>query len=101
MYVNTVDFVAIATFLAVMPVLASERQYEWVNVARIVAVGDVHGDYDKMVQCLNGVIDDSNKWIGGKTHLVQTGDVLDKGPDLKKALVLNSRQWMQVGWCMR
>ena len=67
------------TTLAVMPVLAAERQYEWSNVARIVAVGDVHGDYDQMVKCLkaNGVIDDSNKWIGGKTHLVQVGDILD------------------------
>ena len=75
---------------AAMPGLAAERQYEWTNVARIVAVGDVHGDYEKMVKCLkaNGVIDDGNKWIGGKTHLVQTGDILSKGPDSKKAMDL-------------
>ena len=31
--------VAFLTFLSVMPVLAVERQYEWTNVARIVAIG--------------------------------------------------------------
>ncbi|MGD0089074.1 MAG: metallophosphoesterase [Planctomycetota bacterium] len=69
---------------------AQERTYEWQNVARIVAVGDVHGDYDQFVKCLlaAGVIDDAHKWIAGQTHLVQTGDVLDRGPDSKKALDL-------------
>jgi hypothetical protein len=84
--------VAFLTFLTVTPLLAAERQYEWSNVARIVAVGDVHGDYDKMVKCLkaNGVIDDDNKWTGGMTHLVQVGDILGKGPDSKKAMDLLS-----------
>jgi len=83
-------FASLMAAVAVMPVLAAERQYEWSNVARIVAVGDVHGDYDKMVKCMkaNRVIDGSNKWIGGKTHLVQTGDILDKGPESKKAMDL-------------
>jgi hypothetical protein len=61
---------AFLTFIVAIQVLAVERQYEWSNVARIVAVGDVHGDYDKMVVCrkATGVIDDGNKWIRGKTH---------------------------------
>ncbi|MCY3020567.1 MAG: metallophosphoesterase [Planctomycetota bacterium] len=69
---------------------AQEQAYEWKDVARVVAVGDVHGDYEQFVKCLTaaGVIDEANKWIGGKTHLVQTGDILDRGPDSKKALDL-------------
>ena len=60
------------------------------NVQRVVAVGDVHGDYTQFVRVLQdaGIIDRKNKWIGGKTHLVQTGDVLDRGPDSRKAMDL-------------
>jgi TPR repeat protein len=53
----------------------------WTGVGRIVAVGDVHGDYDAFVAVLKSanLIDDSLNWSGGKTHLVQTGDILDRG----------------------
>ncbi|HVW84971.1 MAG TPA: metallophosphoesterase, partial [Bryobacteraceae bacterium] len=53
----------------------------WTNVARVVGVGDVHGDYEQLVAVLKsaGLIDDAANWIGGKTHLVQTGDILDRG----------------------
>lgn len=60
------------------------------NVQRVVAIGDVHGDFNQLVTVLQaaGVIDRKNKWAGGKTHLVQTGDVLDRGPDSRKAMDL-------------
>jgi hypothetical protein len=60
------------------------------GVARIVAVGDVHGDFDQLVTVLRdaGVIDKRNKWSGGKTTLVQTGDVLDRGATSRKAMDL-------------
>jgi len=62
----------------------------WTGVARTVAVGDVHGDYGQFVKALRaaGVVDDKNNWIGGKTHLVQTGDVLDRGPDSRQVMDL-------------
>ncbi len=62
----------------------------WKGVSRIVAVGDVHGDYGQLVAALRsaGVIDARNKWSGGKTHLVQTGDLMDRGPDSRKILDL-------------
>ncbi len=58
------------------------------QVERIVAVGDVHGAYDRLLAILRAaaVIDTRNRWIGGRTHLVQTGDVLDRGPDSRQAL---------------
>jgi hypothetical protein len=55
---------------------------------RVVAVGDVHGAYDKFLAILRAadIIDGRNRWAGGKTVLVQTGDVLDRGPDSRKVV---------------
>ncbi|MCC7156766.1 MAG: metallophosphoesterase [Bryobacterales bacterium] len=79
-------------FLLVLPLIAASilGQDTFQGVERIVAVGDVHGDYDQLVRVLRGagVIDNKNKWKGGKTHLVQTGDVPDRGPGTRKALDL-------------
>ena len=62
----------------------------WDRVGRIVAVGDVHGDYNQFVKILEGagLIDDQLNWTGGKTHLVQIGDVLDRGPDSRAVMNL-------------
>jgi hypothetical protein len=63
---------------------------EFTGVERIVAIGDVHGAYDRFVGILKvtGLIDAKLRWSGGKAHLVQTGDVLDRGPDSRKTLDL-------------
>src|SRR5205814_7174767 len=55
---------------------------------RVVAVGDVHGDADQLVAVLRSasLIDDKGAWSGGKAHLVQTGDILDRGPDSRRAM---------------
>ena len=62
----------------------------WKAVDRIVAVGDVHGDLPQFTSVLRaaGVIDRENNWSGGKTHLVQTGDLLDRGPDSRNLIDL-------------
>lgn len=68
--------------------LAAQDSFK--NVERIVAVGDVHGGFDELVTILRGakVIDDSNRWTGGKTHLVQIGDMVDRGADSRKVMDL-------------
>eukprot|EP00920_Eleutheroschizon_duboscqi_P039706 GHVT01095338.1.p1 GENE.GHVT01095338.1~~GHVT01095338.1.p1 ORF type:complete len:360 (+),score=68.19 GHVT01095338.1:183-1262(+) len=50
---------------------------------RIVAVGDLHGDVMNTLLILRAteIVDDDGKWIGGTTLLIQTGDLLDRGPD--------------------
>ncbi len=60
----------------------------WNNVDRVVAVGDIHGDYEQYLAVLKsaGLVDDGGHWAGGKTHLVQTGDMLDRGPDSRPVL---------------
>jgi hypothetical protein len=69
---------------------AREVQDTWSGVERVVAVGDVHGDYDQFVAVLRSakLIDGAGKWSGGKTHLVQTGDALDRGTDGRKVMDL-------------
>ena len=69
---------------------ALRGQDTWDKVERIVAVGDVHGGYVEFVGVLRNakLIDEQDRWIGGRAHLVQTGDVLDRGPDSRKAMDL-------------
>jgi hypothetical protein len=60
---------------------------------RIVAIGDVHGALDSLTTILRttGLIDAQGKWTGGSTHLVQTGDYTDRGPDVRGVLDLLMR----------
>ena len=62
---------------------------------RIVAVGDLHGDYAAWTQIARaaGVIDSKGHWSGGKTILVQMGDITDRGPDSLK--IVRSLQQLQ------
>ncbi|HSF15886.1 MAG TPA: metallophosphoesterase [Vicinamibacteria bacterium] len=86
-------FLVVPAFIAfVGPALgrAQEVPFEFEAPARIVAVGDVHGAYDTFVRALTrtGLIGDEHQWIGGASHLVQTGDVLDRGADSRKVMDL-------------
>ncbi|HVF37366.1 MAG TPA: metallophosphoesterase [Sphingomicrobium sp.] len=50
---------------------------------RIVAVGDLHGDHDAWLAIARGagLVDGKGRWTGGRTLLVQMGDIVDRGPD--------------------
>lgn len=70
---------------------AAPRQldaYRWEGVGRIVAIGDLHGDYDGYISVLQsaGVVDRRGRWVAGDTHLVQTGDIADRGPDTRRII---------------
>jgi hypothetical protein len=56
----------------------------------VVAIGDVHGDFDDFVAILQrvGLIDAQQHWSGGKATLVQVGDLLDRGPKPREAMDL-------------
>jgi hypothetical protein len=60
---------------------------------RVVAVGDLHGDLDITRKVLRaaGAIDTSDKWIGGKLVVVQTGDTIDRGDDDRAVIDLLER----------
>lgn len=82
-----------ALYILILRILvgtALAAQSEWAGVERVVAVGDVHGDYADFVSVLRsaGLIDEKGRWTGGKAHLVQTGDVLDRGDESRKVMDL-------------
>lgn len=55
---------------------------------RLVAFGDVHGDFGatRKVLQLAQIVDESGRWKAGKLVVVQTGDQLDRGDDERKIL---------------
>ena len=61
--------------------------------ARLVAIGDLHGDLDATRAALRlaGAIDDKDRWSGGKLVVVQTGDQLDRGDGERAILDLFDR----------
>ena len=77
---------------------AAPRQvddYQWDGVDRIVAIGDVHGDYDNYIAVLQlaGIVDGRGRWIAGDTHLVQTGDIADRGGAIPGASSVTCSAW--------
>ncbi|HEX7705278.1 MAG TPA: metallophosphoesterase [Thermoanaerobaculia bacterium] len=71
-----------ALLLPVSAVLAAE--------SRVVAIGDIHGEYEGFVSILQkaGLVDQKLRWTGGSTTFVQTGDYLDRGRDVRKVMDL-------------
>ncbi len=65
----------------------------WTGVQRVIAVGDIHGDLENFVAILrgNGLIDEAGRWTGGTAHLVQNGDIIDKGPSAREIFDLVMR----------
>lgn len=86
---------ALSLLLAILAAGAAGARAEdsWDGVARVVAVGDVHGDYERFVELLRqaGLLDERLRWTGGKTHLVQTGDRVDRGAASRKVMDLLMR----------
>ena len=74
--------------LCAMPAQASEWQFD--GVPRIVAVADIHGAHDAMVEAMQsaGVVDEQLSWAASDTHLVIVGDILDRGPDSRRVMDL-------------
>ena len=56
--------------------------------ARIVAVGDLHGDYAAWIDIAKAarLVGPDLTWAGGRTVLVQMGDITDRGPDSLKII---------------
>lgn len=84
---------ALLIFIFLTHLYAADIQCIWTGIEKIVAVGDLHGDFDNFKTILEGtgLIDRKLHWTGGKTHLVQIGDILDRGPDAKKIFDLMMR----------
>jgi hypothetical protein len=62
---------------------ATDPAWRFIATDRIIALGDLHGDLQATRAALRlaGLIDPADRWTGGTTTLVQTGDQLDRGDD--------------------
>lgn len=82
-----VYFLLLQSFVS-QSLFAAEDQ--WQDVERVVAIGDIHGDYENFLKVLQeaNVVNRRGNWIASETHLVQLGDVPDRGPDTDKAIAL-------------
>lgn len=58
--------------------------------SRIVALGDVHGDLERLTAILRAaeLLDSQDNWIGEDACLVLTGDFLDRGTHVRKVMDL-------------
>ena len=73
--------------------VAEMDDWHFTGVQRIVALGDVHGAYGALVETLQAtaLVDGEVSWIGRDTHLVFTGDLLDRGPGSRQVMDLVMR----------
>ncbi|MFZ9396378.1 MAG: metallophosphoesterase [Erythrobacter sp.] len=70
----------VAAILTMAPLRAENAA---TDPARIIAVGDLHGDFGawRAIAEAAGLIDGKGSWAGSATTLVQLGDMTDRGPD--------------------
>lgn len=80
---------AIAALFLCTPVLGSDASMEREAPRRIIAIGDLHGDYEAYLDIIQaaGLSNAKGSWKGGHAILVQMGDVPDRGPDTLKIIV--------------
>jgi hypothetical protein len=78
---------------AAEPVRDGDTSYRSPAPARLVAIGDLHGDLKaaRATLRLAKAIDDHDGWIGGKLVVVQTGDEIDRADDDRAILELFDR----------
>ncbi len=60
------------------------------GAARIVAIGDIHGEIEGFKNILKaaGLTDANGRWSGGRTQLIQTGDYTDRGTGTRAVMDL-------------
>jgi hypothetical protein len=58
------------------------------GIKKIVALSDVHGQYDVLIQLLKNqkIIDQNSDWAFGDGHMVMTGDMFDRGHQVNEVL---------------
>ena len=81
---------AFCTLLLAAPAQLPAQSPAVDQTTRVVAIGDIPGDFDVFVSILQQarLIDDRHHWIGGTATLVQTGDFTDRGPGVRAVMDL-------------
>jgi hypothetical protein len=83
----------ILLFLVILSPVVQADDWNVNEAGRVVAISDVHGAYEAMVETLKnvGILDESLAWAGGSTRLVIVGDLVDRGPRSRDAMDLLMR----------
>jgi hypothetical protein len=78
----------LAVLLSVLPVAAGATPAN--STPPLVAIGDVHGDFDDFCSILQrvGLIDAQRRWTGSNATFLQLGDLIDRGPKPREVLDL-------------
>jgi hypothetical protein len=78
----------ISVLLLVLPIGAATTPPT--TTPLLVAIGDVHGDFDDFCSILQrvGLIDKQRHWTGGNATFLQLGDLIDRGPKPREVLDL-------------
>jgi hypothetical protein len=86
MHGSAVRLALLATAVAAATLTAQPRGND--TAARIIAVGDVHGSLTGLTSILKaaGLSDDGKRWTGGTATFVQTGDLTDRGAQVRAVL---------------
>jgi hypothetical protein len=81
---------SLAILLLVFAVLFSSAKMADKPLKILIAIGDIHGDFEDFTLLLRrvGLVDAALRWIGGGTTLVQTGDLIDRGPKGRQVMDL-------------
>jgi hypothetical protein len=79
--------------LVILSPIALADDWRIDDAARVVAIADIHGAYEAMVETLTnvGVLDDNLAWAGGSARLVIVGDLVDRGPRSRDVMDLLMR----------
>ena len=83
-------FGMLAVLLLAAGIVFSNSQAPGKPAERLIAIGDIHGDFDDFALLLKrvGLVDTGNHWSGGTSTLVQTGDLIDRGPKGRQVMDL-------------
>lgn len=81
---------SLVVLLLVFAVLFSSAKMVDKPLKILIAIGDIHGDFEDFTHLLKrvGLVDAALRWTGGGTTLVQTGDLIDRGPKGRQVMDL-------------
>lgn len=77
-----------ATVLTVTLVILCGCSWLQTSEPRLIAIGDLHGDHGAFEEVMTraGLMNKDGNWAGGKTLLIQVGDIADRGPDSRQII---------------
>ena len=84
--------------LAIATLLLGSALAGRLRAERVVAIGDIHGDLDSLLGILHAaeLTDAQGNWTGGASTLVQTGDFLDRGSEVRGVMDLLMKLQIQA-----